>query len=280
MRTSLRGWALVAGVLAIVAATPSPAFAAGLTLSPSSGRIGSTFTATADGFIARYCGKSPVRLLWDGTEHGTPAAPAPVIVFSVTVPADAAVGAHIVVVTCGKLEAKATFEVTPEPSPTPTPTRTRRPTPSVSIPPVYTASPTPPTSPTPSRPQASPTPSGSDSPGDLDLDRTSITPGEPLNASGTGCPPGATVALTSGGESVGTATADTAGHFTSPVRFSDLSPGRRVVTADCTVLLTGQVDLVVSTRNGSNASIAIVLIFFVLVGAMLMRWQLRPHARP
>ncbi|WP_285504636.1 hypothetical protein [Actinokineospora sp. NBRC 105648] len=107
--------------------------------------------------------------------------------------------------------------------------------------------------------------------GGLKLDRKSIRPGDPLSASGQGCEPNRTVLLTSSGEKVGATTSDSTGGFTAKVEFSKVKPGRHTVTADCGVVLTGAVDQLVTSSTGGNSTTLVVLVFFVLAGAALIR---------
>ncbi|MBM7771427.1 hypothetical protein JOD54_001631 [Actinokineospora baliensis] len=107
--------------------------------------------------------------------------------------------------------------------------------------------------------------------GGLKLDRKSVRPGEDLSAKGTGCAPNQTVILTSGGEKVGTAVSDTSGEFSARVEFPKIVPGRHIVTAHCAIELTGAVDQVVTSGKGGTSGTLVVLVFFVLAGAALIR---------
>jgi hypothetical protein len=300
MRGRSRALALLGAAVAAMTSgflvAPSPAYAAELKLSPNSGPAGSGFTIFFGGFTRST--KCPITVLWDKgvltTTDGTPTS------VEVSVPSGATVGLHNVVAQqsggCQDV-ARALFDVTPPPRPTPVPTP--QPTPTRTVPPNPTAPPPatrppspgiPPTgdpgSPTPGSdltPTPSPTPSPSApltpsaSPdltsGELVLDRPNVRPGEPLTATGSGCAPNAPVVLTSEEDQVGLATADSTGAFTAPVQFSRLDPGRRVVTATCGAVLTTEVDLIVSSSTSGQAGTVVVLIFFVLVGIALLRWQ-------
>jgi hypothetical protein len=105
------------------------------------------------------------------------------------------------------------------------------------------------------------------------LDRPSVRPGDPLSAAGRGCEPGASVTLTSGGDRVGVAVADTDGNFVAPVEFKRIEPGRHQVTAHCGIVLTGAVDQVVTSSTGGHSSTLIVLVFFVLAGVAMIRFS-------
>lgn len=112
-------------------------------------------------------------------------------------------------------------------------------------------------------------------PGDgvLVLDKDNIQPGDDLTATGTGCPKGASVTLRSLGQDVGRTTADENGEFRSPVRFSNIEPGRHKVRAECGIVLVGNVDVTLSSSSGGTTSTLVVLLFFLLVGAAMLRRQ-------
>jgi outer membrane biosynthesis protein TonB len=278
----------VAGALLVA---PSPAYAAEIGLSPVTGPAGGVVVVKLGGFTDKC---PEISILWDGVELASVPSTAGSAEF--TVPAAAPPGQHVVYATQPQCQvgARAPFEVIvvrPSPSPTPTPTQptpTAKPTPPASKPPTPTtpsgppptpapsSSPSPMPSATPSR-AATPTPSPS---GQLSLDRDNVRPGEPLTATGTGCVPGSPVVLTSGAEQVGWTIADSAGAFVAPVQFSRLEPGRRAVTASCGTVLTTSVDLIVSSSTSGQAGTVVVLIFFVLVGIALLRWQYRGTFTP
>ncbi len=66
----------------------------------------------------------------------------------------------------------------------------------------------------------------------------SVAPGGDVNATGTGCDPGATVTLEIAGEQVGETTADSDGSFSTPIDVPDVDPGRLEVIAHCGPVLT------------------------------------------
>ncbi|WP_245931686.1 hypothetical protein V5P93_000373 [Actinokineospora auranticolor] len=107
--------------------------------------------------------------------------------------------------------------------------------------------------------------------GGLELDRKSVRPGDPLVAKGTGCEPNRTVLLTSEGDKVGESMSDGNGEFTAPVEFERVQPGRHTVFADCGVVLSGSVDQLVTSSTSGNSGTLVVLVFFVLAGAALIR---------
>ncbi|WP_248784737.1 hypothetical protein [Allokutzneria albata] len=109
--------------------------------------------------------------------------------------------------------------------------------------------------------------------GDLVLDRPTINPGDPLSAAGRGCTPNSPVTLTSKGVRVGTAVADADGAFVTPVEFTRAEPGRHTITASCGVVLTGAVDQVVTSSTGGQNGTLVVLVFFVLAGAAVIRFS-------
>jgi hypothetical protein len=139
-----------------------------------------------------------------------------------------------------------------------------------------------PTTPTTTPTSDSPTPTPTDSSdvpeteppsdGALTLDRPSVNPGDVLYASGSGCQPGHSVTMTANGETVGTSTADSTGHFSSPVEFTRIEPGRHFVTASCGIVLTGAVDQILTSSTGGHSGTLVILVFFVLVGIALIRF--------
>lgn len=304
MRGRRRGLLLLAAVaLGLgggVLVAPGPALAAELKISPPSGFAGSSTTVFFGGFTKST--KCPISVFWDGP-NGTLLTTTTGVEDSVavTVPGAAAVGNHTIYAVnsrnCNVQQARGVFEVLvrprPTPSKTPPPTKppTPRPRPSTSTPPPVTdpdpnpetptPTPTPSATPTltaPPTPTVSTTPSGG-SGGELSLDRDNVRPGEPLTATGTGCDPGAPVVLSSGPEQIGAATADSSGAFVAPVQFALLRPGRHAVTAVCGPVLTTHVDLIVSSSTSGQAGTVVVLIFFLLVGFALLRWQFNTARR-
>jgi len=205
------------------------------------------------------------------------------------VPADAKPGSYLVVGRCQRQVGRTTFTVTGTVTPT-TPVTTRPPAtpttpvttkpatptrPSTTTPPVKTTTPSTPTSdsPTPTPTDSSDVPETEPpSDGALTLDRPSINPGDVLYASGSGCQPGHAVTMTANGETVGTSTADSTGHFSSPVEFTRIEPGRHFVTASCGIVLTGAVDQVLTSSTGGHSGTLVILVFFVLVGIALIRF--------
>jgi hypothetical protein len=273
--------ALCVGVLA-----PATAFAQvarQVTVTPTSGPAGSQFTIHWAGFT--QC--RVINFTWAGTPltSGSPGTQGSVVA---TAPADAKPGTYAIGATCGKETGGSRFTVTVTTTTVTTPVPTTTTTPPV----VTTTTPgvtttTPPTVgttlatttttsvATTTTDATTPVPSVTDEPGTdggLTLDHTSIQPGDTLSAAGTGCEPGHSVVLSSGGEQVGAATADSAGAFTAPVQFTDIQPGRHTITASCGVRLTGVVDQAVTSSNGDYSSTLIVLVFFVLGGILFVRF--------
>lgn len=111
----------------------------------------------------------------------------------------------------------------------------------------------------------------------LDIDRGSTVPGGPLTARGSGCPASARVALSVGNATVGTASADAQGRYSTQVRTPAGRAGRYALNATCGGrTATTRVDLVVQTsHNGTSraatSTTAAVLLFFVLLGGQLLR---------
>jgi hypothetical protein len=214
---------------------------------------------------------------------------------NVNVPTDAVPGNALIVSVCvGKPVARTTFTVIAPPSnppsdppssppsnpPVTNPPVTNPPVtnPPGSRPPVTTTTPpttsTPPTTTTgPPGTSTTDTAPSTPSDGDLVLDKPAISPGDPLSAAGRGCTPGAAVTLVSDGERVGNAIAETDGTFKAPVEFTRIQAGRHQVIASCGVVLTGAVDQIVTSSTGEHSSTMIVLVFFVLAGVAVLRFN-------
>jgi hypothetical protein len=285
------------------AASAAAALAPVVTLSPAVGTAGSAFSITFSGFYGEVC--PTVWFYWDDTQQEIASAVSyqktPVVAH---VPAGAAPGRHYVhAMSCYSVVVPfdvvppatspppaptTTVSTPPRPQPTSQPTTVKPPggpaptPPPPSTGPVGAAATTPvtssataPASTAASEPAEAATTTGE--PGArLVFDKPSVQAGEPLSATGTGCDPLATVDLTSGGERVGAAVADAAGGFTTPVELSRVVPGRHVVTASCGVLLTGAVDVVLTSSTSGNTGTLAVLVFFVLAAFTLVA---RPRGR-
>ncbi|WP_245778199.1 hypothetical protein [Lentzea xinjiangensis] len=255
-----------------------------VTASPNSGPAGSSATFTWSGF---YRCKGTVRIGWGGSVLATAPWAANGSV-TATIPAGAKEGSYVFTASdeCNRL-ARGTFRVTPAPvTTTTTPPVTPPPVtnPPVTAPPVTTRTPvvttttTPPVTTTTTPPSSSQPSSSASEPagpgaGVLVLDKENIQPGDDLTATGTGCPGGADVTLKSLGQDVGRTVADENGEFTSPVRFTDIEPGRHKVRAECGITLVGNVDVTLSSSSGGTTGTLVVLLFFLLVGAAMLRRQ-------
>jgi hypothetical protein len=293
MRTVVRAvFGVVAGACLLLTITPTgnAQQQASVSLKPSNGPAGSSFTIGWSGFTA--C--RTVAFLWaDSTVLATGAGQSGSV--AATVPAGAKPGSYLVVGRCQQQVGRDTFTVTATATTTPPPASTKppvtpttpattkpaTPTRPTTTPPKTTTTPsTPTTTPTTPPPSSSPTPTAeSDVPeteppsdGALTLDRPSINPGDVLYASGAGCQPGHTVTMTANGETVGTSTVDSTGHFSSPVEFTRIEPGRHFVTASCGIVLTGAVDQVLTSSTGGHSGTLVILVFFILVGIALIRF--------
>jgi hypothetical protein len=279
--------------LCVGVAAPATGFAAVaprvVTVAPTSGPAGSDFTIHWSGF-----GCATIAFTWAGAPlaSGSPGTTGSV---GATAPADAKPGTYAIGASCttpnGAVQTggsrftvtvTTTTPTTPAPTTTtvptqPVPTTTPPPTtiatrPTTTTPPVGTTTTTTTTADTPT---SSAPPSVTDEPktnGGLTLDHSSVQPGDPLSASGTGCEPGHDVTLTSDGERVGTARADSGGAFHAPVEFTKIEPGRHTITADCGVVLTGVVDQAVTSSANDYSSTLLVLVFFVLGGIVFVRF--------
>ncbi|EWM17983.1 serine/arginine repetitive matrix protein 1 [Kutzneria sp. 744] len=269
--------------LSVGIAAPSTALAATapfVSVTPTSGPAGSQFTINWSGFTSCRV----ITFTWAGTPlaSGKPGTTGSVVA---TAPADAKPGTYAINATCAKETGLTRFTVTVTPTTTTTPPPTTGTTPPVvtttppavttTTPPVVTTTTSATTTPSATTPTTSTAESVTDEPktdGGLTLNHTSIQPGDPLSASGTGCEPGHDVTLTSDGQLVGTAKADSGGAFTAPVEFTTIEAGRHTITASCGVQLTGVVDQAVTSSSGDYSSTLIVLVFFVLGGIVFVRF--------
>jgi hypothetical protein len=284
------------GIAAVGQAEPAAvALAPAITLSPAAGSPGSAFSITFSGFYGEVC--PTVWFYWDDQLEIASAVSNQKTPVLAHVPAGAAPGRHYVhgmscysaVVPFDVVSPTTsppppapttTVSVPPRPQPTSQPT-TVKPTggPAPSPPRPTTAGPAATTATTPVDTSPVVTTTGSEpaevtttgaATARLIFDKPSVRAGEPLSATGTGCDPLAGVDLTSGGQRVGTAVADAAGRFTTPVEFSRVVPGRHVVTASCGVLLSGAVDVVLTSSTSGNTGTLAVLVFFVLAAFTLV----------
>jgi hypothetical protein len=283
--------ALAYAVTALVAAPVSAQQQGVATASPDSGPPGSTFTLSWTGvYLDPDCSDYTVSIVWDGGKvvgsgrhsgRGTGSGTA-------TVPSDAGVGGHRVTarpVCAASSTPTDGFTVTPRPTTTttaprvttttaaPVTTTTTRPPLTTTTRPTTTTTATTTTTTTDSSAPAATTTTPFDGDGALTLDKDNIQPGDPLTATGTGCDPGSPVRLSALGEDVGTAKADDSGTFSTRVEFTTIQPGRHVIRADCGVVLVGSVDVALTSSTGGTTSTLVILVFFLLVGAILVRRQ-------
>ncbi|CAG7642323.1 hypothetical protein E143388_08383 [Rhodococcus opacus] len=108
----------------------------------------------------------------------------------------------------------------------------------------------------------------------LELSDPAVAPGAPVTASGSGCPPGAGVALSVEGVRAGETQADAGGSFEAPVSPVVADVGRHQVSAECGPVLTAPLDIVlVSQATGSTAT-SVVIVFFLLIGLLIYRRRL------
>lgn len=270
-----------------------------VSIKPNQGAPGSGFTVGWTGYDPT-CKDRAIQILWDGGQQ-VGAGTMPVRQGSgqtnATVPSNATAGSHRVTArgACNAATGNYTVIIPPTTT-TPPPPVTTTTNPPVTNPPVTTNPPittkppgvtttTPPTT-TTTDPSSSSSPSspsiGSSVPpyvptgneGALTLDKDNIQPGDPLNATGTGCAPGAEVRLSSLNESVGQARADNTGRFSAPVEFATIQPGRHTIRAQCDIVLLGSVDVALTTSaSGGTTSTLVVLLFFLLIGATMLRRQ-------
>jgi len=285
----------------VLAVTPAAAQGASLTAKPNQGEAGSGFTVAWSGLVpGDGCTNPAVAIRWDNQQQiGTGTSVRFGGSLDVTVPKDATVGGHTVVAqaACVGSTARTTFTVIIPIPPTTTttpPVVTTTTTPPVvmkptttttttTLPPGVTTTTTTTTTTDSSSSSSAPSsssgsssssqtvPFGAD--GALTLDKDNIQPGDQLNASGSGCAPGSEVRLTSKDEKVGTAKADSSGRFNSPVEFGTVEPGRHIIQAQCDILLVGSVDVSLTSGTSGTSSTLVVLVFFILIGATMLRRQ-------
>ena len=234
--------------------------AASVRVSPSSGPPGSGFTITFSNFT-RDC---VIQFLWDDQPlASTPWQSRGTV--RVAVPGTAGPGSHLVRGQACESTASASFLVVPAPRPTTT----------APVPPTTSGPSTSSTEPTDTgitTPTGGATTIGTTSPGLrlLTFDKPLVQAGEPLSATGTGCDPNAPVTLTANGERVGAATADPYGEFITTVEFTRLRSGRQFVTATCgDVVLSGSVELDLSTSANGSTGVLVVLVLVLLAGITL-----------
>ncbi|GAB2868776.1 hypothetical protein [Lentzea nigeriaca] len=274
------------GATPATAQTTTPVPPAVVTAAPQPATAGGNITISWNNFRpCRIVG--PITFTLDGAQVASAASAASGSV-GATVPASTTAGSHTIDAynSCNKVSTGLRVVVPPPPTTTQPPVTqppvTNPPVtkPPVTRPPVTTTTTAPvTTTTTETTPPSSESPSSSSSepsnPGDgvLVLDKDNIQPGDPLTATGTGCPKGAKVTLKSLGQDVGDAVADENGEFTSPVRFANIEPGRHKVRAECGITLVGNVDVTLSSSSGGTTSTLVVLLFFLLVGAAMLRRQ-------
>jgi hypothetical protein len=75
------------------------------------------------------------------------------------------------------------------------------------------------------------------------------------------------------GQRVGGAVADSNGEFSAPLQFTRMEPGRHWVTTNCGVALTAAVDHVVTSSSSGQNRTLVILVFFVLAGAAVIRFR-------
>ncbi|MEU5695956.1 hypothetical protein [Actinosynnema sp. NPDC020468] len=260
-------------------------------MKPASGQAGTPITISWSGFPT-VCSRGVTAYYFDsGPVASGLGAPSGAI--GATVPGNATLGTHTILAsnsTC-KTEARTTFVVIPFPTttttpPPPTTTTTQPPPPTTTTTAptttttatttttTATTTTTTPTTTTPSTSGSQPPTTTFHTDGALTLDKDNIQPGDPLTATGTGCPPGSFVRLTSQDESVGNTKADPTGRFSARVEFTTIDPGRHLIKADCGIVLVGTVDVALTSSTGGTTSTLVVLVFFILVGTTLLRRQL------
>lgn len=268
--------AVSAMVLTGPALSAAPAAArSSISLSPPRGTPGSGFVITFSGFDSSA--RCTIVFFWDGQRLAAHQAATSGSV-AAAVPGAAAPGPHLVSASNGcRSSASAAFWVLAGPTVTkPPPVTTTPPQPTSTVPTspstttISTTTSTTTATNTEPATTAPPTSTISSGPPRLIFDRPSIQAGEPLTASGTGCDPGVAVTLTSAGERVGGTIADADGRFSTPVEFANVEPGRHEVTATCGAVLTGSIDIVLTSSTSGNTGTLVVLVIVALAAVALL----------
>ncbi len=123
--------------------------------------------------------------------------------------------------------------------------------------------------------------SGSTSTSYLKLDALAISPGAAVTAAGRGCDDGSPVTLTIGSTQVGETTAGDDGSFQAPLHVGDLSVGRYDVQAECGAILTASFDVVLASRvDPGTSTTMVIIVFFILIGVVAFRRRLFPSRYP
>lgn len=109
-------------------------------------------------------------------------------------------------------------------------------------------------------------------PSRLHLQRGAVLPGQSTVVSGVGCPPGASVVIKIGGQTVRVTTASSQGAFSTSVIPPDRGTGRFAVTATCgTKQFSGSVSIVAPAAASAPEGVAAVFAVFILLGVVLVR---------
>jgi hypothetical protein len=273
-----------------------------ISLSPSSGPVGSSFKILNQGWPTSC---QTVSYTFDSTPLTTISTPADGTGPMVNVPAGATVAAHSVQGSCsvpgyGTISAGSRFTVVQKPvqssasvtSPanslpsTTTPAASTSPvssTPASSTPASSTpASSTPVPTTTAHHTKAAPSPSASTStfepPPTLTLSSPDVPPGGGVTASGGGCRAKAPVHLSIEGAPVADTVADETGAFKAPLHTGSLRVGRHDVQAECGVLLVAPLDVVLVSQVSRASSTLAIIVFVLLVGLFIYRRRLLPPA--
>ena len=100
----------------------------------------------------------------------------------------------------------------------------------------------------------------------LKLNRTAISPGGQVTATGLGCLPATTVTLMVDQSPIGTTRTDEQGGFQIPLTVSSLAVGPHEVTADCGEVKTAALDVVLVSRVGAGAATTTLILIFLVSG--------------
>ncbi|WP_131768927.1 hypothetical protein [Candidatus Protofrankia californiensis] len=113
------------------------------------------------------------------------------------------------------------------------------------------------------------------------LDKPVVSAGDTLVANGAGCAPAAEVVITSeDGKTIGRTVADATGRFSTVVQFATYRVGNRSIIANCGPVLRSEVNMVLSSSTGGTSNTFVLLLFFLLVGSLVVRRQIGESAQP
>jgi len=295
-----------AGAILVLA---GPAAAQGpptLTPNPTSGPPGTSLTLTATNFDEGLpCLGDPavITFFFGGTQVGQAPVSASASV-NLTVPTEASYPDTVQVeATCPidanqpKMAFSSFIVEAPPPPPTTTTTTTLPPTTTTTVRPTTTTTkPPPPPPPPPHTTTTAPHPTTTTTTTTttvpptttttapavrtLALDRLSVPPGGPIEATGEGCDPSVPVTLTVGKNVVAKTVSTKNGSFVIPLQLTSIQVGPHQVLAQCGVELTANFEVVLSSEVGQPTATVGIIVIFLLIGTVLLARQMRRSQAP